>query len=394
MVTLFRKIFIKNYQDVNDPVVREKHGTLASIFGMVMNVFLFVIKFIIGLIAASISIISDALNNLTDLFSNVTSLIGFKISNKPADKKHPYGHQRVEYITGMIISFIIIAVGIVLGYTAINKLIVHEGSTTFTLWSFIVLGVAILGKILLGLFNRGMGKAIDSVSLKASMQDSFNDAISTSLVLVAALVQYFVGDAVWWLDPVMSIGIGAFIIYSGVKLVLETASPLIGLSPDSDFVKQVVDDVLSHEGALGIHDIVCHSYGPTKKFITLHVEVDGYEDVMKLHDMIDNIEEDIAKKYKCEITIHMDPIDTKSTEIPVIKEKIHAILKDFSEEITFHDVRLVSGITHTNVLFDVVIPPEKLADQELIIKAVAHGVKELNSKYNVVIKVDNQYAHG
>lgn len=394
MVTLIRKLFIKNYKDINDPIVREKHGTVASIFGMVMNVFLFAIKFIIGLIAASISIISDALNNLTDLFSNVASLVGFKIANKPADKKHPYGHERVEYITGMIISFIIIAVGILLGYTAINKLINKEISTSYSIWSFIVLGVAILGKICLGLFNKGMGKAINSLSLKASMQDSFNDAISTTLVLVAALVQFFIGDSVWWLDPVISIGVAIFIIYSGIKLVLETSSPLIGLSPDTDFVKAVVHDVLSFDGALGIHDIVCHSYGPTKKFITLHVEVDGYEDVMKLHDMIDNIEECIAKKYNCEITIHMDPIDTKNKEIPVLKEKIGDILKHIYNEITFHDLRLVNGPSHTNVLFDIVIPPVKDINKDEVINALIKGVKEINPKYNLVIKVDNSYTHG
>lgn len=393
MITLIRKLFIKDYKNVNDPKVREKHGSVASIFGMATNVFLFVIKFIIGIIAASISIISDAINNLTDLFSNVASLIGFKIANKPADKKHPYGHERVEYLTGMIISFIIIAVGIILGYTAINKIIQKDAGNSYDFWAFIVLGVAILGKILLGLFYRGMGKAINSVSLKASMQDSFNDVISTALVFVAALVQYFVGDSVWWLDPVMSIGIAVFIIYSGVKLVLETSSPLIGLSPETDFVKSVINDVLSHEGALGIHDIVCHSYGPTKKFITLHVEVDGYKNVMDLHDMIDNIENDIREKYQCEITIHMDPIDTKNKEIPILKEVILKTIKNINEEITFHDLRLVSGPTHVNVLFDVVVPPIKGLDGKMVVEELKREITKVDKKYHLVVKVDNSYVH-
>ena len=392
MVTLFRKIFIKNYQDVNDPVVREKHGTLASIFGMVMNVFLFVIKFIIGLIAASISIISDALNNLTDLFSNVTSLIGFKISNKPADKKHPYGHQRVEYITGMIISFIIIAVGIVLGYTAINKLIAREGSTTFTLWSFIVLGVAILGKILLGLFYRGMGKAIDSVSLKANMQDSINDAISTGAVLVTAIIIYYFPD-LWWLDPAISIAVALFILYSGIKLVMETTSPLIGLTPDSDFVKSILKDVKSYKGVLGIHDLVVHSYGETKIFITLHVEVDAYVDVMESHDLIDNIENEVGKKYGIELTIHMDPIDTKNPELVILKEIIAKTLGKFHKELTFHDLRVVKGPTHTNVLFDVVLPLGSKINQDEIIDALKKAILKADSKYKTVIKIDNAYIH-
>lgn len=391
MVTLIRKIFIRDYKNVEDSKVREKHGLVASIGGILTNVVLFSIKFVIGLLVASISIISDAINNLTDLFSNIVSLIGFKIANKPADKKHPYGHERVEYITGMIISFIIIAVGIVLGYTAVNKLIAHEVTSEYTIASFIVLGVAILGKILLGLFYRGMGKAIDSVSLKASMQDSFNDCISTGLVLICALIQYFVGDSVWWLDPAMSIGIALFIVYSGIKLVLETSSPLIGLSPDHDFVKSIVDDVLATPGALGIHDIVCHSYGPTKKFISLHVEVDGYENVMELHDLIDNIEIMIKEKYKCEITIHMDPIDTKNPEIPVLKAKINEILLGIHKDLHFHDLRLVAGPTHTNVLFDVVVPPLKELDSNKIVETLKTEIKKIDSKYNLVINVDNEY---
>lgn len=393
MVTLIRRLFIKNYKDIDKPEVREKHGSVASIFGMVTNVFLFVIKMIIGLIAASISIISDAINNLTDLFSNVASLLGFKIANKPADKKHPYGYERVEYITGMIISFIIIAVGIILGYTAVEKLINKDIAKPYDIWAFIVLVVAIGGKILLGLFYKGMGEAINSVSLKASMQDSFNDCISTSLVLVCAIISYFVGESVWWLDPAISIGIGLFIIYSGVKLVLETSSPLIGLSPETDFVKSVVSDVLAHEGALGIHDIVCHSYGPTKKFITLHVEVDGYQNVMELHDMIDNIENDIRQKYQCEITIHMDPIDTKNKEIPVLKEVIEETLNKINPEITFHDLRLVAGPTHVNVLFDVVVPPIKGLDSLQVVEELKKAIKKLDKKYFLVVKVDNSYCH-
>lgn len=393
MVTLIRKLFIKDYLNVEDANVREKHGSVASIFGMITNVVLFGIKFVIGIIAASISIISDAINNLTDLFSNVASLIGFKIANKPADKKHPYGHERVEYITGMIISFIIIAVGIILGYTAITKLISHEVGSNYDIWAFIVLAVAILGKIMLGLFNRGMGKAINSISLKASMQDSFNDAISTGLVFVAALIQYFVGDSVWWLDPAMSIGIGIFIIYSGVKLVLETSAPLIGLSPESDFVKNIVNDVMSFEGALGIHDIVCHSYGPTKKFITLHVEVDGYENVMELHDLIDNIENTIREKYQCEITIHMDPIDTKNKEIPLLKSVIEDVLSRINTEISFHDLRLVAGPTHTNVLFDIVVPPIKGLDGKMVVEELKKEIKKVDKKYFLVVKVDNSYCH-
>lgn len=392
MITLLRKLFIKDYDKVNDPKVREKHGLLASIGGICTNICLFIIKLIIGLIAGSMAIISDAINNLTDLISCVVSLVGFKIANKPADEDHPYGHERVEYVTGMIVSFIIIAVAIVLCYTSVTSLINKDINPDFTIASFIVLGVAILGKILLGLFYNGVGNAINSVSIKASKQDSYNDAISTTVVLVAAIVKFFV-PSLWWLDPALSIAIGLFILYSGIKLVGETVSPLIGLTPDSEFVQNVVKDVLSFEGVLGIHDVICHSYGPSNVFITLHVEVDGYANVMELHDVIDNIEMTLGKKYGAEITIHMDPIDTKNPEIPLLKEKIDDTLRNIDTRITFHDLRLVAGPTHTNVLFDIVIPNDLKNSKEAILKALKKNIKAVDKKYNIVVKIDSKYCH-
>ncbi|MBQ0009221.1 MAG: cation transporter [Firmicutes bacterium] len=392
MVNLIRKIFIKDYENVKDKKVREKHGLVASIGGIIVNIILFGVKFLIGLLAGSRAIISDAINNLTDLVSNIVSLIGFKIASKPADKKHPYGHERVEYVTGMIVSFIIIAVAIVLGYTSIMALVNHDVNVTFTIASFIVLGVAIVGKILIGLFYRGMGKAIDSVSLKANMQDSINDAISTGAVLVAAIIIYFF-PSLWWLDPAISIAVALFILYSGIKLVMETTSPLIGLTPDSDFVKAVLKDVKSHKGVHGIHDLVVHSYGETKIFITLHVEVDAYVDVIESHDLIDNIESEIGSKYGIELTIHMDPIDTKNPEIVILKEVVAKTLGKFNAELTFHDLRVVKGSTHTNVLFDVVLPLENKIDQKLIIETLKDTISKLDSKYKTVIKIDNSYIH-
>lgn len=391
MINLIRKLFIKDYENVKDQKVREKHGTVASIGGIITNIILASIKIIIGIIACSMSIISDGINNLTDLFSCIVSLVGFKIASKPADEDHPYGHERVEYVTGMIISFIIIAVGIILGYEAVLTLVNGDPGTNFELVSFIVLGISIIGKFLLGLFYDGMGKAIDSVSLRASKQDSFNDAISTTAVLIAAIVCYFTDW--WWLDPVMSIGIALLILWSGIKLIRETVSPLIGLTPDSDFVKQIINDVLNYEGVLGIHDIVVHSYGPSKVFITIHVEVDGYANVMDLHDIIDNIEAELNKKYGIELTIHMDPIDTRNKEIPLIKEVILNTIKEIDEKITFHDLRLVAGPTHTNVLFDLVLPLGSKLNKDDVVNKIKTNIKKLDKKYFTVIKVDNNYCH-
>ena len=391
MITLLRKIFIKNYDKVNDPKVREKHGLLASIGGIFTNIVLFVIKLIIGIFAGSMAIISDAINNLTDLISCVVSLFGFKLANKPADEDHPYGHERIEYITGMIVSFIIIAVGIVLGYTSIKSLINKDIDPTFTIASFIVLGVAILGKVLLGLFYNGIGNAINSVSIKASRQDSFNDAISTTIVLIATIIKFYV-PSLWWLDPALSIAISLFILYSGIKLVGETVSPLIGLTPDSEFVQNITKEVLSHKEVLGVHDVICHSYGPSKIFMTLHAEVDGYANIMEIHDVIDNIEMSVGKKFGVEITIHMDPIDTKNPEIPLLKEKIKEILESLDKEISFHDLRLVAGPTHTNVLFDIVVPLKTKIEKSVIMNTLQKNIKLLDQKYNLVIKIDTKYS--
>ena len=390
MVTLLRKIFIKNYDKVNDPKVREKHGLLASIGGIFTNIALFIVKLIIGIFAGSMAIISDAINNLTDLISCVVSLVGFKLANKPADKDHPYGHERIEYISGMIVSFIIITVGCVLCYTSFKSLIDQSIDSVFSILSFVILGIAIFGKIMLGLFYNAIGKAINSVSIKASRQDSFNDAIATGAVLITAIIKYFV-PSLWWLDPALSICIGLFIIYSGIKLVKETVSPLIGLTPDSDFIKSIVKDVLSFNGVLGIHDLICHSYGPNKIFITFHVEVDGYANVMETHDLIDNIEMQIGKKYGVEITIHMDPIDTKNPEIPLLKEKIALVLSAIDSNISFHDIRLVAGPTHTNVLFDIVIPNNKNVDSNIIQSALIKEFCTSDKKYNFIFKIDSNY---
>lgn len=391
MVTLLRKWFIKDYKNVNDKEVRKKHGLLAAIGGIVMNLILFVIKLLIGIFTFSMSIISDAINNLSDLFSCVVTVVGFLFASKKADSKHPYGHERIEYISGMIIAFIIICVAGVLGYTSVIKLISQESSTVYSTTAFIILGVSIIGKLLLGLYYRSIAKAIQSVSLKASMQDSFNDCFSTSAVLIAAVIQYFF-NSLWWIDAGMSLIVAIVILISGIKMVVETASPLVGMSPDSEFVKNVLKDVKDYDVVMDVHDVVIHSYGPTKIFMTMHVEIDGYGDMFAAHDSIDTIEHVIGAKYGVELTIHMDPIDTKNKELPVIKEKITEILNDIDTRLTFHDLRMTQGPTHSNILFDVVTPMEnfKMSEKELTI-LISNKLREYNTKYNAVIKVDQDY---
>ncbi|MFA7385302.1 MAG: cation diffusion facilitator family transporter, partial [Bacilli bacterium] len=279
MITFLRKLFIKNYQNTTDPKVRKSHGVFAAIGGIIINLLLFAFKLTIGLLTFSLSIISDAINNLTDLFSSFVNLFGFHIASKPADKEHPFGHQRVEYIAGMIVSFVVLAIAIMVGYTSISLLIeADKNRLDFSsgIWAFIILGVSILLKIFLGLFYNGLGKAIDSVALKASMQDSLNDVYCTVAVLIATIVQYFYPQF-WWLDLAMSLGVAFFITYLGIKMIIETASPLIGSTPDKELVKNIVADIKAHEEVLGVHDLLAHTYGPNKIFVSLHVELDGYQ---------------------------------------------------------------------------------------------------------------------
>ena len=390
MITLLRKIFIKDYNNLSSPVVREKHGLLASFGGIFINLLLFAFKLLVGILSFSISIISDAINNLTDMFSCIVNLIGFKIASKPADKDHPYGHERVEYITGMIVSFIIIAVAIILGYSSITKIINQEKDTAFTITTFIILGVAVVGKVLLGLYYYRIGKLINSLSLKATMQDSINDAICTTVVLITSIICYFLPD-LWFLDPAISIAVALFILYSGIKMVKETSNPLIGITPDHQLVQDIVKDIKQHDCVIGIHDLVFHSYGPTKMFMTVHVEVDGYTDMILAHDEIDNIEKDINDKFGVLLTVHMDPIDTKNEEIPFIKNHLDKWIKEVSDKISYHDLRIVYGPTHTNVLFDIVVSYEEKKPLDQIKTELSERVMSLDKKYRVVITVDRNY---
>ena len=390
MTNLLRKLFIKDYLNVEDNKVREKHGILASSVGIVSNLLLTVFKILIGVITMSMSIIADALNNMTDMASCIVNIFGFKLANKPADKKHPFGYERIEYIAGLIISFIIIVLAVVLGYTSVLRIINQDTKTVIQIGTFIVLGVSILVKVWQSFFYRKIAKIINSVSLKASAQDSLNDVISTSVVLIVSIIS-FASNGQIELDAYASIAVALFIVYSGIKLVIETANPLIGISPDNELVKSVVKDIESYEGVLGTHDLMCHSYGPTKIFITLHVEVDASVDVLKSHDLIDVIEYEVGSKHHLMLTIHMDPVDTKSEETNTLKAKTIEMIKEFDPRLTLHDFRITKGDTHTNVLFDVVLPFDIKYTEEDVGKYLWAKYAEISRAYILVIKYDRDF---
>ena len=289
MVNFLAKLFIKDYKNVENEKVRENYGTLSGVFGIITNLILVVIKVIIGLLSASISIIADAINNLSDMGSSLLTIIGFKISSKPADKDHPYGHQRVEYIISLIIAMIIAFVGLELLTTSIDK-IINPDVIKVEVITFIILGVAIVLKGLQGLFYLSASKKIDSLSLKASAKDSINDCISTSAVLIGTIISKTTGYNV---DGIVGILVSGFIIYSAIMLIKETMSPLIGEKPDPELIEKVTRTVLSYPKVLGIHDVITHLYGPSKVFISLHAEVDANDNVLVSHDLIDNIEQEV-----------------------------------------------------------------------------------------------------
>ena len=392
MTNLLRKLFVKDFNNVTDPTVRKKHGILAAIVGAISNLLLCGFKIFIGILVQSMTIITDAINNLTDMSSCIVNLIGFRMSSKPADKDHPFGHERIEYIAGLIISFIIIALAILLGYTSVIRLINNDytvyNQKTFII-AIVILSVAILGKLWQGLFYRKIAKLINSLSLKASAQDSINDVIATSVVLLATILEFALAKYNVHLDAYFSLAVAAFIIYSGIKLAIETANPLIGITPDNELVKTAVKDILSYPGVLGVHDIMCHSYGPTKVFMTIHVEVDQDVNVNVSHDLIDIIENQVGLKNNMLITIHMDPIDTKSPIVLELREKTHQFLNNLNKRLTFHDFRIVKGDTHTNIIFDVVVPFDLKITYEELYAYLDGEFKKINPYYFLVIKVDD-----
>ena len=390
MINWLCKVFIKDYQNTNSKEVRTRYGNLASIVGILSNFVLFGLKLFIGLITGAISIVADAINNLADMGSSIVTLIGFKLSSKPADKEHPFGHERIEYITGLIVSIMIIIIGFTLGKSSVDKIITPDPlDSTLILVTSITLAIAILIKLWQSLFNFKIGKKINSVALIATSKDSRNDVISTSGVLLGVILSNYVFH--FNLDGYIGLCVSIFIFISGIKLIKETTDPLIGVAPDKELVKTITDDILNYEGVLGIHDLVCHMYGQTKLFMTIHVEVDAKRNVIESHDLIDNIEKEMKEKYNIELSIHMDPIEIDNEELNQLNEIIKNKLNELDPSLSMHDLRMVKGYTHTNIIFDVVIPFDTKIGKEKIFDSLLDSAKSINPLYELVINFDIDY---
>lgn len=374
------------------PEYRLRLGRFAGFVGIGANLVLFAVKIAVGLISGSISVAADAVNNLSDAMSSVFVLVGYVLAAKPADKEHPYGHARMEYLCGLFISVIITVLGIEMLRSAGESLIFGGEGGKYSLTAIVIMASTAIVKIALAVFYRILGKRIDSQSLRASAVDSLGDVGATAAVILGMILTPYLGKRT---DGVLGAIIGIYIVILGIKLVIESSGTLIGTAPDAAFVNELSDDIKSYDGVLGIHDLVIHSYGAGRIFASVHVEVDSDRDPLEAHDMIDNIEADFLEKRGITLVIHMDPVCLSDPKTNELREAVAQIVLDLSEEtghsVVMHDFRVVWGVTHTNLIFDIAVHDDMtLTDSELSRK-LSEKIEVLDSSYNAVICVDRDY---
>ena len=387
-----RKLLIKDYQDTKNPKVRFRYGLVAGVFGIISNSLLCVFKLIVGIVGNSITIVADAINNLSDAGSSVVTLVGFKLSATPPDNDHPFGHARYEYITSLLVSVTVLFIGILLLKSSIEKCITPE-AVSVSVYTYVVLGAAIAMKLVQMLIYLDFSKAINSGALKASAADSRNDVLATVAVLISTVVIDVAGDKISSkvsVDGIMGIAVSAFIIVSSILLVKESISPILGEKPPKELVDKITAKILSYDGVIGVHDLVVHSYGENHCFVVAHVEVPQDVEITKSHDVIDNIEHDFWNEMHVRITIHMDPVDTKNEKLAELKLRAQNALANLDEGLSFHDFRIVSGQTHTNMLFDVVIPYDSKLSLDDVKNAMKQEFANDPVKYFFVIDVDRK----
>lgn len=388
MITLLSKFFIKNYTDTSSPAVRQSYGLLSGTVGILFNVLLFIGKFLAGALSHSIAITADAFNNLSDAASSVITLIGFKMAGQKPDKDHPFGHGRIEYLSGLAVSAAILFMAFELIKSSISKLLKPE-DTVCTITVVIILICSIAIKLYMFLYNRSISKKIQSEAIRATALDSLSDTLATSVVLISTLVAHY---TTLRLDGICGILVGLFIFYSGIMAAKDTLNPLLGQAPDPEFVKEIESLVLSYEGVLGIHDLIVHNYGPGRLMISLHAEVPADGDILELHDMVDNIERTLQDKLRCNAVIHMDPVCTNDPVVNSLKAEVASYLLSLDESLSIHDFRIVKGPTHTNIIFDILLPYKfKLSDEE-VRQLVSDHIKSLDENYFAVINIDNKFA--
>lgn len=385
MYELLCKTFIKDYQRTKDPVVRERYGIFFSIFAIFCNIVLVIFKFIFSFITNSVSIRADALNNLSDVGSNIATLFGFKLSSKHPDADHPYGFGRMEYISGLVISSLIIVVGVTSIIDSIKKIINPE-DISFSYAAVVVLIASILVKLIMAYSNKKAGKSIESDALLAAGQDSLNDAITTSSTLISLIVFLITKINI---DAYVGVIVSILVIKSGIEILKDVLSTILGKAPDKELIKEIVDYILENPKIIGVHDIMYHEYGPSSKFMTLHVEVNARDDVIETHDTIDSIEVNILKKFNILTTIHMDPVVIDDPDINKYNELVKETIKEINPKYLMHDFRMVKGPTHINLVFDVVIPLDDRVSHEEVRKKIFEAVANKDPKLICVMQIEH-----
>lgn len=378
--------FVKDSDNIDDPKVRFAYGRLAGIVGIVCNLLLCGFKLLAGILAGSLAMIADAFNNLSDAGSAIVTLIGFKLAGAPPDKDHPFGHGRMEYLSAMGVAVLIIIAGFELATSAIDKMI-HPSAPSFSLVSTIILAVSILVKLWMALFNRRIGKKIRSDALCAAGLDSRNDVICTSVVLVSSVLNLVMDFSI---DGYVGMAVALFVIWSGFTVIRDTVSPLLGQAPDPELVQNIQQTVLSHEGVVGIHDLIVHDYGPGRVMVSLHAEVPVDQSISKSHDIIDNIEMELQEKFNILSCIHMDPIDADNPETQRLKALTIRLMNEVDEGLTLHDFRVVTGESHTNLLFDLVVP-HGYANRQEAASRLQDAIHAHDPKLFAVVKVECSY---
>ena len=386
MITLLARVFIKEQKDKNK--IRQAYGVLCGVVGIMLNILLFLGKFLAGTISNSIAITADAFNNLSDAGSSFVTLIGFKLAGAKPDPEHPFGHGRMEYISGLVVAAAILLMAYELIRDSIHK-IIHPEETEFSMLVVGILVVSILVKLYMSFYNRSIGKRIDSAAMRATATDSLSDTCATTVVLIATLVGHYTG---FYIDGWCGALVGIFILIAGINAAKETLDPLLGQPPEEEFVEEINQIVMAHEEICGIHDLIVHDYGPGRQMISLHAEVPAEGDILAIHDVIDNVENELRAKLGCDATIHMDPIVTSDEHIGELKATVTDIINGIDEIISMHDFRVVAGPTHTNLIFDVLVPFKFYISDDELIRMIEEKVKKrLGRNYYVVIKVDKAY---
>lgn len=386
MTDLILRIFVRDHKNTEDPAVRDKCGRVAGAVGIVTNFLLFLMKIIVGTVFHSVSVTADAVNNLTDSGSSVVTLIGFKMASKPADEKHPFGHARIEYLSGVIVSFIVIFLGLQLGMSSIEKILTPE-ENALTPVALVVLVISILAKLWQCLFYRKVGRMIKSESVEATSKDSRNDVIATSVVLLGAVITMLIGVN---LDGYMGAAVALFIVFSGVQLTISTADPLLGQAPEGELVQTITEKMLSYPGIIGMHDLAVHNYGVGRCFASAHCEVDAKNDILVSHDLIDNIERDFSRNLGIHMVIHLDPVIVGDARTDALHCKVQSLVTALYPTVTIHDFRVIWGVTHSNIVFDAAVPFAVKDSDAVITKKLEAEIQKLDPDYRTVVTIDRR----